>query len=431
MTRAVLFVLILTCAIGILVPVANACPDVRPEGDIVVAMRDDARPFSYFEADDTPAGFAYDLWRKVERSLSVLDDDGRSVAPSVSFVPCNTIDGQEIGLVSGRIDIVIAPLTITSERMLSYDFSQQYLSSGIALALPPSNAIDFSQAKDIVSETVFHPTVARAVLLFLSFNLLMAFLIRWLLFAKTAEGEHTTASLWLRSILESIIRTIGLRGVGDGYSTAMAKVLEIFLAVVGTALSATLLGVLTSAFVGSVGGQQKVAAQSLTEMSIATLDCSTSQNLLLVEYRKRLQDVDANSAQAEALRTRVAQLTCRAEDPEREDISVDKDPLLSGHVTLVSSWPKAANLLAKGEVDGVLGDWIALTYLSRQDTYGDKISVLPNVYRNEPYGWGISRASVSQDMRRDIDRALIREMRNRNWRKSIEGELGTGSVSPN
>ena len=123
-------------------------------------------------------------------------------------------------------------------------------------------------------------------------------------------------------------------------------------------------------------------------MSIATLDCSTSQNLLLVEYRKRLQEADQNSAQAEALKTRIAQLTCRPEDPEREDISVDKDPALKGHVTLVSSWPKAANMLARGEVDGVLGDWIALTYLSRQDTYEDKISVLPNVYRNEPYGWG-------------------------------------------
>ena len=431
MIRAALFVLMLCCTMVTDARVAYACPDVRPEGDIIVAMRDDAKPFSYFDEDDEPAGFAYDLWRKVERSLSVLDQDGRSVAPDVSFVPCNTIDGQEIGLVSGRIDVVIAPLTITSERMLSYDFSQQYLSSGIALALPPSNAIDFSQAKDIVSETVFHPTVARAVLLFLSFNLLMAFLIRWLLFGKTADGEHTAASVWLRSILESIIRTIGLRGVGDGYSTAMAKVLEIFLAVVGTALSATLLGVLTSAFVGSVGGQQRVPAQALTEMSIATLDCSTSQNLLLVEYRKRLQEADQNSAQAEALKTRIAQLTCRPEDPEREDISVDKDPALKGHVTLVSSWPKAANMLARGEVDGVLGDWIALTYLSRQDTYQDKISVLPNVYRNEPYGWGISRTSVSQSMRRDIDRALIREMRNRDWRRNLEKRLGTGSVSPN
>lgn len=430
MIRAVFFVLVLSCGLGSLTAAALACPTTRPDGDIIVSLRDNAEPFSFFENGDAPAGFAYDLWRRVERSLSVPDGVGRSVAPEVTFVACNTIDGQELGLVTGRIDVVIAPLTITSERMLSYDFSQQYLSSGLALALPPSNAIDFSQAKDIVVETIFHPTVAQAVVLFLSFNLLMAFLIRWLLFGGQ-DGQATRASIWLRSLLESIIRTIGLRGVGDGYSTATAKVLEIFLAIVGTALSATLLGVLTSAFVGSVGGQQKVPALALTRMSIATLDCSTAQALLLTEYRKRLEEVERGSDLARALSTRVEQLVCRPEDPERDDISVDDHPLLDGSVTLVSSWRAAANLLADGEVDGVLGDWIALTYLSRQDTYENQIAVQPNAYRNEPYGWGISRTSVSEDLRRQIDRALIQQMRNRNWRKRLEDVLGTGSVSPN
>ena len=424
-----LFSLIITTLTGTGAP-AHACPQVRPAGDIVVALRDNAEPFAYFDASGAPAGFAYELWRRVERSLFVPDDVGRTVAPDVTFVACNTIDGQEIGLVSGRIDVVIAPLTITSQRMESYDFSQQYLSSGLALALPPSNAIDFTQAKKIVAETILHPTVAQAVLLFLTFNLIMAFLIRWLLFAKE-DDPGGRATLWLRSLLESIIRTIGLRGVGDGYSTAVAKVLEIFLAVVGTALSATLLGVLTSAFVGSVGAQQKVPASELTQMRIATLDCSTAQALLLTEYGKLKGDADDGTDLATALDRRVDQLVCNPEDPEREDITVDDDPALAGGVRLVSSWRQAANLLAGGEVDGVLGDWIALTYLSRQDTYENKIAVLPNVYRNEPYGWGISHVSVSEDLRRQIDRALIRQMRNRDWRKRLEDVLGTGSVSPN
>lgn len=430
MTRAVLF-LFLLCSVTIgSVTTSWACPQVRPAGDIIVALRDDAEPFSYFDETSAPAGFAYDLWRRVERSLSVPDSQGRSVAPDVTFVNCNTIDGQELGLVDGRIDVVIAPLTITADRMRSYDFSQQYLSSGLALALPPSNAIDFSQAKDIVSETILHPSVARAVIAFLTFNLAMAFMIRWLLFSGH-DGTGSGAALWLRSLLESIIRTIGLRGVGDSYSTAIAKLLEIFLAVVGTALSATLLGVLTSAFVGSVGAQQRVPSSDLTRMSIATLDCSTAQALLLSEYRQKRRDARAGSPEAAALDTRIDQLICRAEDPERANITVDDHPALAGSVRLVSSWRQAANLLADGEVGGVLGDWIALTYLSRQDRYQAKISVLPTVYRNEPYGWGISRTSMTEDMRRQIDRALIQQMRNRNWRKTLEDVLGTGSVSPN
>lgn len=412
------------------VSTAHACPSVRPAGDIVVALRDDAEPFAYFDEHGDPAGFAYELWRQVEKQLEVVDDAGRSVAPNVNFIPCNTIDGQEVALVEGRVDVVIAPLTITSERMNSYDFSQQYLSSGLALALAPSNAIDFEKAMEIVSETVFHPTVAQAVLLFLSFNLFMAFLIRWLLF-EPDDGSANGFSVWLRSLLEAMIRTIGLRGVGDNYSTALAKVLEIFLAVVGTALSATLLGVLTSAFVGSVGGQDKVPARELTNMKIATLDCSTAQRFLKATYDQRRSDAKPGSEEAAALQTRSQQLTCNPEDPERDDITVDDLPELAGTVRLASSWRQAAKMVADGEVEGVLGDWIALTYLSRQEDYGEQIAVLPNVYRNEPYGWGISHTSVSTDLRRQIDQALIEQMRRTDWRKRIEDVLGTGSVSPN
>lgn len=430
MVRTFIHTVVLSGVLGCFAFIAAACPVERPAGDIIVALRDKAQPFSYFDEFNEPAGFAYDLWRRVERSISVPDGQGGARSPEVTFVACNKINEQELALVSGYIDVVIAPLTITAQRMLSYDFSQQYLSSGLALALPPTNAIDFEQARDIVVDTVFHPTVAQAVIGFLTLNLLMAVLIRWILLSEP-DRNLPPGALWMRSALESLVRTIGLRGVGDGYSTASAKVLEIFMAVVGTALSATLLGVLTSAFVGSVGGQQQVSSAELTGMSIATLNCSTAQNLLLTEYRQKQQQAAAGSPEAIALTKRVAQLTCAPDRPRDTDVTVMDDPALKGSVRLVGSWREAADLLAAGEVGAALGDWIALTYLSRQDTHKGKISVLPTVYRNEPYGWGISRASVSLDLRRQIDRALIQQMRNRNWRTNLENALGTGSVSPN
>lgn len=77
----------------------------------------------------------------------------------------------------------------------------------------------------------------------------------------------------------------------------------------------------------------------------------------------------------------------------------------------------------------MVGDWAAMTYLSRQ-VYDGAIDVLPQMFRNEPYGWGISRG-VSTDLRRQIDRALIHEMRRSSWRPELEAKLGAGSVSPN
>ncbi|MDC1480767.1 hypothetical protein N8146_00285 [Ascidiaceihabitans sp.] len=68
--------------------------------------------------------------------------------------------------------------------------------------------------------------------------------------------------------------------------------------------------------------------------------------------------------------------------------------------------------------------------MSRQN-YEQQIGVLPSAFLNEPIGWGISRASVSEDIRSDIDRTLINNLRDVAWRIKLEGALGAGAVSLN
>lgn len=333
----------------------------------------------------------------------------------------------------GFVDVVISPLTITAERMRSYDFSQQFLSSGLTLALPHSNAIDFQEATSVLTETLMQPTVARAIVLFLSFNLIMAYLIRFVLVTPEDEPRRGRLGSWLRYILEAIMRTIGLRGVDDGYFTTASKVLEIFLAVVGTALSATILGVLTTAFVGSIGSQRAIDPRSLSTMRLATLECSTSQQFIREQYL----DLTAKYVLGDPLRPeldrRIDLLACprQVRDGEQEEDDDLTSPGLRGSVVLTHRWVDAMQLLADGKVDGVLGDWVALTYLSRTDLFAGRVTVQPSVYRNEPYGWGIARKDGSTELRAAIDRALISQMREVDWRKNLEAELGAGSVSPN
>ncbi|MEM7491516.1 MAG: transporter substrate-binding domain-containing protein, partial [Pseudomonadota bacterium] len=148
----------------------------------MVAIRQ-APPFTFVDGG-LRQGLAVDLWDRVALDLfggsgpagtGLSDGTGDT---RVGFILCDSIDEQEAAMAAGVADVVISPLTITAERMESYDFSQQYLASGLSLALPQSNAIDFGQATGVLLETLGQPTVAQAIVLFLGFNLFMAFLIR-------------------------------------------------------------------------------------------------------------------------------------------------------------------------------------------------------------------------------------------------------------
>ena len=408
----------------------KACPSGRPSGDLIVALRQDAVPFTDFNEAGRPTGFNVTLWNEIAETLRVPDGNGGFREPDVTFVQCDKINDQEAALIAGHVDVIISPLTITSGRMKNYDFSQQYISSGLAVAVPARSAINFDIAAKIIRKTLFSSNVAAIIIAFLTFNLVIAALIRWIVFSPDERNAGGKFGIWIRAVLEALVRTVGLRGVGNDYISAASKLLEIFMAVVGTGLSATLFGLLTSAFVGSVGNQDDINPIELTTMRVATIYCSTAQTLLRQQYKKLTKRIHLNDPQKQLVNDRVNALFCPKTSAGKEIPTIEPIEGLEGQILLVDSWSTAMALLAAGKVDAVLGDWVALTYLSRQN-YEQQIEVLPSVFLNEPYGWGISRASVSEDVRRDIDRALINNLRDVAWRSKLEGALGAGAVSPN
>lgn len=405
--------------------VAEACDAPEGQHDLVVAIRS-AEPFTFTGPDGLPRGFAVDLWHSISTDID----------KTTAFVDCDSIDAQEAALRRGSVDVVISPLTITAERMLTYDFSQQYLSSGLTLAVTQSGAIDFEVAINTIAETVFQPTVARAIILFLLLNLVTAFLLRALM-RSLPDGldDHGEVGRFRAStayMLEAIARTSGLKGVGDGFRTLLGKVFEMVMAVVGTALSAMILGVITSAFVGAIGENPPVSAQALPGTRIAVLRCSTAQEFLRQEVTEAAFRADEGSAEQDKLQARAAWLDCAAHAVDNLR-KVDEMPGdgLPGGVVLTPTWKAAVEQLYQGKVDAVLGDWVALSYLSRRAPYDGQISVQNSVYRNEPYGWAITRAGNNEDLRRAIDSALIVRMRDTDWRKRIENTLGSGAIAPN
>lgn len=407
------------------------CAQKTPDEPIIVALRQ-AEPFTSITQDGRPEGFSADLWQRVYQNM--MQDRASPLAggkPALSYVVLDTIDEQEAALKNCDVDLVISPLTITASRLQSHDFSQQYLSSGLALAVPVSSAIDFRSVIATVRQTLGQSSVLVAILGFLSFNLLMAYAVRRYLLAPPERQGHGIFGINAHHLLEATTRTIALRGVGDGYTTATAKLLEIFMAVVGTALSATIFGILTSAFVGSIGTQKAIEAEKLVTLRVATLKCSTAQDFLAEQYVALRKTIGQDDPLRPILEARIDWLGCAQGAPVEGPAEMQESGGLPGAVLLTRSWHDAARRLATGEVDAVLGDWVALTYLSRQGIFADQMEVLPTVFRNEPYGWGIARREGAQGFRNAIDSGLIAEMRSNHWRSDLERVLGAGSISPN
>jgi ABC-type amino acid transport substrate-binding protein len=394
----------LVLALGVPTALKADCPTRSKDTDIAVGIRS-AVPFIEFDRRGVPHGLAIDLWSQVERELRVELEIGLT-----EFIVCPSIRDQGHALATGALDVVISPLTITAERMQQYAFSQQYLNSGLTVATRSTGAIDFKVAFGIVLDTVTQPGVVRAIIGFLFLNLIAAVLIRWALRAEGHDIEREKGPFGAAAdyIIEAVSRTAGLKSVGAGsgygFGRSAGKMLEIVMAVVGVALSAMLFAAITSAFVRAIGTAPTLSAEDVISLRVATLENSTAQDFLHYVDRQvtslRERPLCATSAMATA-----------------EDTCI-----------LTPTWKDAVALLASGDVDVVLGDWVALSYLARSEPYSGRLVVQGQTYVGEAYGWGVTPERT--DLRAAIDRILIDEMRQPEWRRRIEKALGTGAISP-
>jgi len=126
--------------------VACATPTPRPEGPppaqpFTVGVTSDAPPYA-FRREGRLAGlevdFATELGQAIGRPLRLLDLEFEQLIPA---------------LLDGRVDVIMAGMTITRARELRIAFSQPYLSSGLAALVRRSDAGRFSSPEQVRSTT--------------------------------------------------------------------------------------------------------------------------------------------------------------------------------------------------------------------------------------------------------------------------------------
>lgn len=112
---------------------ADTLDEVKARGKLVAGVKADFPPFGYIDEKGQLAGFDIDIAREFARAL--FGDPGK-----VELVPVTSANRIPT-LTSGKIDIILASMTILPERAEVIDFSQPYFLSGHVMLVPKSSTL--------------------------------------------------------------------------------------------------------------------------------------------------------------------------------------------------------------------------------------------------------------------------------------------------
>lgn len=107
--------------------------NITKRGKLIVGVRNDTKPFGYKDINGTIQGYDIDLAKLIARD--VLGDEN-----AVEFVPVNA-SNRISKLNSREVDILIATMSITSQRQLVADFSVPYHVAGQAILVKKGSDI--------------------------------------------------------------------------------------------------------------------------------------------------------------------------------------------------------------------------------------------------------------------------------------------------
>jgi ABC-type amino acid transport substrate-binding protein len=123
---------------------AGTLEEVKQRGKLIAGVKTDFPPFGYVDSSGRNLGFDVEVAHRFAKALFGDED-------KVELVPVTS--GNRIPfLQSGKIDIIIATVTITDERKQVVDFSEPYFLSGSLLLVPKDSAI--RGVEDLAGKTV-------------------------------------------------------------------------------------------------------------------------------------------------------------------------------------------------------------------------------------------------------------------------------------
>ncbi len=129
---------------------------ILERGTLLVGVRDDTAPFGFKDDNGNLTGYDIDLAKQIAKGL--LGDENK-----IKFIPVTASDRIK-KLSSGEVDILVATVSITNQRLQILNFSRPYYIAGQAILVNKTSEADslsFFKGKKLI--VVFGSTSERTL----------------------------------------------------------------------------------------------------------------------------------------------------------------------------------------------------------------------------------------------------------------------------
>jgi polar amino acid transport system substrate-binding protein len=328
--------------------------------NLIVGTKE-APPFSMKDKDGRWNGISIDLWRQIATELNL----------TYEFLELDQYNLLE-GLANGSLDVVVAELTITSERLNSFDFTYPFYTTGLGIAVP-------LKEKNILISIIkqfFSFTVLKILIITVSALLIVGIAV-WL-FERKRNPEHFGGNT--------------IQGIGSGFWFS-----AVTMATVGYG----------DKHPKTIGGRIVSLIWMFTAVILVSLFTAAITSILTVKQ----------------LETSVRGLEDLKKDevgtmPYTTSESFLKSSLIS--FKTYKSVDGGLEALMNGEIKAFVYDAPELCYRIKQRFQG-KVEVLRQTYSQENYGIALVNNS---SLRKSINQVLLQTIRSQKWQKTLYRYMG-------
>lgn len=303
-----------------------------------------SEPFSI--AGETPKGIAIDLWREIAFKTDL----------EYNLVPYKTVDLGLAAIQDKKIDVLIGPITINSDRALRASFSQPYFDTEMAILAPILDLTIWDRIQPFFSTTFLYAVLG--LLLVLTF---VGFLF-WL-----AEGKYMSEEYGNSAI----------KGIGNGIWLAIVTMTTVGY---GDYAPKTILGrfIIGSWMIISLIMATSFVAGIATTLSITSKEGKTITSLSHLD--NKMVAIPANQR------------------------LINNVNLVGGKPVIVSNAKEGYSKLLNGEVDALVYDVIPLEYVFENSKKSDFVISKKNIFPQH-YGFAFQEANA---LKKKIDLELLK-----------------------
>jgi polar amino acid transport system substrate-binding protein len=336
-------------------------PEVRSVKKKLTVGTKEAPPFSMKDNDGKWTGISIDLWRQIATELNL----------TYEFRELDQYNLLE-GLTNGSLDVVVAELTITPERLDRFDFTYPFYTTGLGIAVP------FKEKNVLISiiKQLFSRTVLGILIIIFSVVLIVGILV-WLFERKLNPEQFggnaiqgIASGFWFSGVTMTTV------GYGDKHpKTIGGRIVSLIWMFAAVILVSFFTATITSMLTVKQLETSMRGLEDLKRALVGTMPYTTSESFL-------------------------------------------KNSLIS--FKTYKSVEEGLEALINGEIEAFFYDAPELRYMIKQRFQG-KLDVLPQTYSQENYGIALVNNSP---LRKSLNRVLLQKIRHQEWQETLYHYLG-------